>query len=95
MTHTIVLGGAIAETETGTEAGMTNEEIKAWLHKCAVSCRNYEDHIMAECYEATLAKINADEALIAELVKALEAIQKHGMYAHEIDAALAKAKAVK
>ena len=46
---------------------MTGEEIKAWLHKCAVSCRNYNDHIMAECYEATLAKITADEALIAEL----------------------------
>jgi hypothetical protein len=72
---------------------MTGEEIKAWLHKCAAGCRNYEDHIMAECYEATLAKINADEVLIAELVEALAAIQKHGMYAHEVDAALAKAKA--
>jgi hypothetical protein len=74
---------------------MTTDEIKVWLHKCAAGCRNYEDHIMAESYDATLAKINADEALIAELVEALEAIQKHGMYAHEIDAALAKAKAVK
>jgi hypothetical protein len=73
---------------------MTTNEIKEWLHKCGVSCRKYNDHIMAECYEATLAKINADEVLIAELIQALEAIQKHGMYAHEIDAALAKAKAV-
>jgi hypothetical protein len=54
---------------------MTNEEIKAWLHKCAAGCRNYEDHIMAECYEATLAKINADEALIAELQAALAKVQ--------------------
>jgi hypothetical protein len=46
---------------------MTTNEIKAWLHKCAAGCRNYEDHIMAESYEATLAKINADEVLIAEL----------------------------
>jgi hypothetical protein len=48
------------------------QEIKNWLRKCAAGCRNYEDHIMAKCYEATLAKINADEALIAELVEALE-----------------------
>jgi hypothetical protein len=46
---------------------MTTDEIKEWLRKCAAGCREYDDHIMAECYEATLAKINADEVLIAEL----------------------------
>jgi hypothetical protein len=58
---------------------MTTNEIKAWLRKCAAGCRNYEDHIMAESYEATLAKINADDAAlaakdatIAELLAALE-----------------------
>ena len=74
---------------------MTTNEIKEWLRKCAASCREYEDHIMAECYEATLAKINADEALIAELVEALD--EEVGLISPDfdkIDALIAKAKAV-
>jgi hypothetical protein len=107
MTHTIVLGGAIAETQAGTGTGMTNEEIKAWLHKCAASCREYDDHIMAECYEATLAQINELETALDDLMSWFpdEASKpkwelKAGEYGADdavtaARAALAKAKAVK
>jgi hypothetical protein len=76
---------------------MTTDEIKEWLRKCIRTTRSYEDHIMAESYEATLAKINADEVLIAELVEALEDYHQEGCGCSRCArtrAALAKAKAV-